>query len=284
MILLSGGRVAYAETINGHGLELSFGFEGATPQAGVVPAKVRMLTDAGRLTKGEASRLRLMEGRLNRRLVEPSAYKRVQTLYTIGKRKVEEGTPMAVVKKGSRATDTGSASGSSGSSGTQDVTGLESAVADSATTDAEALANYVATVTQQITDQEAVVAALQAQVDAAKTNTPDLVDGLQQQLDAETAHLDDLKAELDSANQQLQAANDLANATGGTATDASAGTPPATTTASNLLQRARAGTERVRLAVANDIAPLISLSVMYQPTILITLLMLLTRLLLAFNS
>jgi hypothetical protein len=243
----TGGRVAYAETINGHGIELSFGFEGATPQASVVPAKVRMLAESGRLTKGEASRLRLMEGRLNKRLIDPSAYKRVQTVYTSKK---DEGNNMVVVKKGTRATD---------GSGTQDVTGLEQAVADSASTDAEALANYVATVTQQITDQEAVVAALQTQVDAAKANTPDLVDGLQAQLDAETAHLNDLKSELDSANQQLDAANTLADATGGTSTDASAGTPPASgTTASNLLNRAKLGVERLRTITANDVAPLIS--------------------------
>ena len=133
-----------------------------------------------------------------------------------------------------RDTTTGGGTGTgTGASGGTDAGAVEQVVSDEATATAQALADQIAAVNDQITAQQGVIDGINGQITGAQNAVDDqgnpidnteLIAGLNQQLTAEQANMEALQAELQSLQAELDAVNGTADATGGTTTQAPAGT------------------------------------------------------------
>lgn len=274
--------------INAELLENSLVYKGATPDAGVVETKARMVTSTERLTPGEARQLAALEARIGKRLLDPAQMQRAWTKVVPGislpapsarsTSQTKETTNMAKKVTNVRAPEDPTAGGE-GEGGSSDV---EQVIADQATSDAAALATQIEAKQGEITAQEQVIAGIEAQISGAEGATDDegnpvdnteLIAGLNTQLEGEQAKLTALNDELTALQAELEGVNATADATGGTPADPPAASgssdPPAvppggansansanSATPASTAQRARAALQQMQTMMRTHVAPL----------------------------
>ena len=254
---------------DGHLVETSLVYKGATPGAMVVETKARMLASAQRLTSSEARQLSAIEARLGHRLIDPAYMSRAlgaalivpRSLNTVNTTK-EKGMTKRLTNGRRDVTDPATTDGTD----TTTADDLQQVVADQATSDAAALADQIQAKNDQIAALESANEGLQTQITAAQgavddqgnpVDNTELIAGLQTQIDANNDQIAGLEAEIEGLQAELDGVNATADATGGTTTDAPATTDTTATTVSNLLaRRARAALTSMRGMIANHIAPL----------------------------
>lgn len=202
---------------DGHLIETSIGFKGATPEAMIT--KARLVAAAGRLTSAEAAGIATLELRLGRSIVDPSRLQRAWSVSlptarketpVMGKAVVPASRTAPVPGKRADATPPADAAASSNSD-------VEQLVADQAEQEAQALSDQIAAVQAQLDGVNAEISALQNQTDdqGNPVDNADAIAALQQQADGYTA-------ELEALNAELSAVNGTVDATGGTTADAPA--------------------------------------------------------------
>lgn len=239
-----------AAIINGRLLETSLVYKGATPDAGILQTKARMVTATERLTPTEARQVSALEARLGQRLVDPAQLQRVWSKVVPAPQAAPQAAPHTAAPgaidaaqpgQGRRTTDTqpkketvdmrrkltgparAAAAGTGGQAGASGVDAQ--IIADDASAQAQALADQITAAQGAIAAQQTVIDGLNAQVTAAQNqvdangdtiDNTDLIAGLNQQIEGEQATLDSLNANLTGLQAELDGINATADATGGT--------------------------------------------------------------------
>jgi hypothetical protein len=209
-------------------LETSFAFDGATPEAIIIPAKVRLVVATnGRLAKTEARDLAALEYRMGVRLAAPELYQAAaRTTSTPSRRKdepmsVKQGTGPAASRRAVRDTpppDSGASGGASGdSSGLSDLILTQTEAQASAVADRmDSLDQRTAAVSAQVDATNEQIAALAGSEDPAAN---DLSAAANQLVSAYQAELEGLASDRAAAAAELDALNATISALGGTTVD-----------------------------------------------------------------
>lgn len=253
---------ATAGVEGGHILETSFGFKGATPQAGVVPVKARMVAQAGRLTAREQAGLRRMEARLGRRLLDPAHFGRVRA-YSVPGPVPQKDPTMPVPPKSAGRRDTNAPAPPPPANPPPAQADQTQVIADEASGMAQGLVDQLNAVDAQITALQGEIDAQQGVIDAASAgsggNAPDPAEvaALNQQMTALQDQMTAATDELAALNAQLAAVNGAADATGGTAVPSplpdsvpTNGPPPTGANMARIVNWVSIFTQQVRTIVA----------------------------------
>lgn len=259
---------------DGHLVETSLVYKGATPGALVVETKARMLAASQRLTSPEVRQLAAIEAKLGRRLVDPAYMSRA-----LGTTVVVPGTGTqartqkenVMTRKNSTGTGKRDITDPAATDTTTDTSTaeLEQVIADQATSDAAAIADQIEAKNGQIAALEEANAGLEEQIATAQNATDDagnavdnteLIAGFQAQIEANNTLITNLEAEVQALNDELTGVNATADATGGTTTEAPAADATTTdttgTVSMQLVGKARAALGQMRAMFTNHIAAL----------------------------
>jgi chaperonin cofactor prefoldin len=293
------GRLCLAAVEDGRMIEGSLVSDGATPDAGVLAVKARMVAAAQGLSSAEAQKLTELEARLGKRVLDPR--------YLANARRII--VPLAATTTGANksTSSTQSGSGSAGATvlpkpedrskvnkekstmpkpnkniarrqldeGVDDpqLQELVDVVAEGATADAQAIAQQITAIEEQIAAKQTQIDGLNQQIEAAGATTDaegnpvdntEQIAGLQTQLDAVTVEMEALQREVEALQAELAAVNQTATATGGEAQDPPAAGGGEGEGEGGAIQgeatRALAGARQLRSIITKHIAPMRTLA------------------------